>query len=85
MSNQVTFPYASFEQGHADGWKKLGGTAEAYRFIVNGYKGTIWRKQSNSKRQDMTKEAIRLYKAHLAKSGGDRADRQIATPKPQGK
>jgi hypothetical protein len=73
---QITFPYASFEQGHKDGFAKIGGLAEAYRFMVNGYKGGIWRKSANEKRQDKVKEAL-TFLAKYEEKHGTKADRQL--------
>lgn len=75
-NSSITFPYASYEQGQQDSWKKVGGPAEAFRFMVNGYKQTIWRKSSNERRQDEVKLAMKLYKEHKAKHG-EKADKQL--------
>lgn len=73
---QITFPYVSMDAAIKDGFAKIGGPSEAYRFIVNGYKGTIWRKESNSKRQDRVKVALELLKAQEEKKG-TKAERQL--------
>lgn len=73
----ITFPYASFEQGQADGWKKIGGPGETFRLAANGYKQAYWRKGANEKRQDRVKEAMRLLEEHEKKVGGAKAERQL--------
>lgn len=74
--SQISFPYASFEQGVKDAWAKLDGPSGAYRFMVNGYKSTMWRKQANTKRQDKVDRALKLLEEHEAKIGS-KADRQL--------
>lgn len=78
MENRtISFPYASFEQGQQDAWKKIGGAAEAFRFMSNGYKQTFWRKGSNEKRQDRIKAALKFMQEHEKKQGGTKAERQL--------
>jgi hypothetical protein len=44
--------------------------------MVNGYKGGIWRKSANEKRQDRVKEALTLLEKYEEKHG-TKADRQL--------
>jgi len=73
----ISFPYANFAQAQADGFKRVGGADEFFRHATNGWKQGIWRKKANEKQQDEVKRAKAFYKEHLAKTGGDKADRQL--------
>jgi hypothetical protein len=64
----VVFPYSTFEAAAADKFAKLGGVEEAFRFLVNGYKTTFWRKGSTERRQDKIKRALELMKKYEAKN-----------------
>jgi hypothetical protein len=72
----ITFPYANFDQALQDQFKKLGGKDEAFRYMSNGYKQNLWRKDSNERRQDRVKQAMELLKRHEA-SVGTKAERQL--------
>ena len=74
--SSISFPYASFDQAEKDGFSKIGGKAEAYRFMVNGFKGGLWRKSANERRQDRVKAAMKLLEEHERKNGS-KADRQL--------
>jgi hypothetical protein len=76
-TGSISFPYANFEQAQQDNFEKIGGRAEAYRYMVNGYKGSIWRKSANEKHQDKVKRALELLKEHDKKVGGTKAERQL--------
>lgn len=78
MANHSTinFPYESMDQAIQDGFKKLDGKEGAFRFMKNGYKGTIWRKGSNERRQDRIKAALEFVKEHEKKTG-KKEDRQL--------
>lgn len=72
MGETITFPYASMQQAIEDRFAKLGGAAEAFRFLSNGYKQTLWRKDSMDRRQDKVKKALKLLAEHEAKEGKNR-------------
>lgn len=83
----ITFPYASFEQGQQDNWRKIDGPAEAFRLMVNGYKQGYWRKGYNDKKlEQQKKDKVRLQLleakvAEMEKERGTKAERQLGREK----
>jgi hypothetical protein len=45
---KVAFPYATLAEATKDKFAKIGGPAEAFRFLVKGYKSILWRKRAEA-------------------------------------
>lgn len=58
----VRFPYKDLAATQADGFKKLGGPDRAFKYLVKGYKSTVWRKRAEQK----VKDEIREEEARMA-------------------
>jgi len=67
MDNTIAFPYASFEQGSKDAFKKIGGPEGAFTLMARGHKATAWRKSANKSRREREKRAMALLREHEAK------------------
>lgn len=67
QNGSVTFPYSSFDAAVQDKFAKLGGPAEAFRYMSNGFKQEYWRKGANEKRQDKIKAALKFVEDYAKK------------------
>jgi len=68
MSNQIAFPYASFDQASKDSFKKIGGPEGAFILMSRGHKATAYRKVANTARREREKKAMALLREHEAKA-----------------
>lgn len=48
--NKVEFPYSDFDAGLADDFVKIGGRAEAFRYMAKGFKEIRWRRRTERSR-----------------------------------
>jgi hypothetical protein len=44
----VAFPYKTLDLAVKDGFKKIGGPDQAFRFLAKGFKEVQWRKRANA-------------------------------------
>ena len=60
----VTFPYKNLDAAVKDGFKKIGGPDQAFRFLQKGYKEVHWRRKANAN----AREAEKAQDAAVTKS-----------------
>jgi hypothetical protein len=64
----VIFPYKGLPEAIKDGFKKIGGADQAFRFLRKGYKEISWRKRSEESARIRDREADEAWAAST-KSG----------------
>jgi hypothetical protein len=66
---KVVFPYPDIETASKDGFKKLGGPAEAFRYMRKGYQELMWRARWEARMKERQKAEDAAFEA--AKKKGD--------------